>query len=61
MKKDIVKVTCYGTTKEYERQDAIKKFLEGMMFCDGSEKERYTNIYLGLIQGYKEVSDGEEF
>ena len=26
-----------------------------------AEKERYTNIYLGLIQGYKEVSDGEEF
>jgi hypothetical protein len=59
--KDIVKVTCYGTTKEYERQDAIKKFLEGMMFCEGSERERYVNIYLGLMKGCKEVSDVEEF
>lgn len=59
--KDIVKVTCYGTTKEYERKEAIKRFLEGMMCSEGSERERYTNIYLGLLQGLKEVSDGEEF
>lgn len=56
--KDIVKVTCYGTTKEYERQEAINKFLVGIMMCEGSERERYMNIYLGLIQGLKEVNDG---
>ena len=56
--KDSVKITCYGETKIWDsRQDAIREFIEGMVCCEGSEKERYTNIYLQLISGCKECSD----
>ena len=59
-KLDSVKVTCYGTTKVWDnREDAIKEFHEGMMCCEGSERERYTNIYLQLIDGCTECSDVE--
>ena len=57
-KLDAVKITCYGQTKVWDdRQEAIKEFLEGMACCDGSEKERYTNIYLQLIEGCTECED----
>lgn len=54
---DPVQVTCYGQTKTWERKDAINFFLEGMMSSDGSERERYANIYCQLVAGYKIVSD----
>lgn len=56
-KKDLVTVTCYGKTKTWERKDAIAFFLEGMRYCDGAERDRYTNIYLQLIDGAKEAYD----
>ena len=55
--KDAVKVTCYGKTEVMERKDAIKEFFEGMMCCEGSERERYTNIYCQLVEGLNEVYD----
>jgi len=55
--KDPVVVTCGFKTKVWERQEAIDFFLEGMMWCEGSERDRYTNIYLQLIEGAKEASD----
>lgn len=54
---DPVKVTCYGQTKTWERKDAIEFFLEGMRWCEGAERDRYTNIYLQLIDGAKEAFD----
>ena len=55
--RDMVEVTCYGTTKLYERQQAIREFLIAMQVCEGSEKERYANIYCGLVRGKKVVCD----
>jgi len=57
MKNDIVYVTCYGKREKYKRQDAIKEFLEAMRCSEGSECERYTNVYFGLLDGLTEVSD----
>lgn len=57
MKNNMVKVTCYGRTKEMKRNDAIKLYKEGVECCDGSEKERYMNILIGLMDGKAEVSD----
>ena len=54
---DLVVVTCYGTQKVWERKDAIAFFLQGMRECDGAERERYTDIYIQLIDGAKESSD----
>lgn len=54
---DPVKVTCYGQTKVWERKDALDFFLEGAWQCDGSEAERYFNIYYQLLHGAKEAVD----
>ena len=57
-KLDAVKITCYGETKIWDdRQEAIKEFLEGMACCEGSERDRYTNIYMQLIAGCTECED----
>ena len=56
--KDLVKVTCYGTTETMERQKAISFYLDCMYNSEGAERDRYTNIYLKLLQGYKVVDDG---
>ena len=55
--RDMVEVTCYGTTKLYERQQAIREFLIAMQVCEGSEKERYANIYCELVRSKKVVCD----
>ena len=49
-------ITCYGETKEYpesQRKKMIKEFEIAMLCCDGSEAERYRNIYGDLIAGEK--------
>lgn len=59
MKDDIVVVTCYGNTKEYNREEAIDHFTEGMLWCDpgSSEFSRYANIVSQLRCGCTFVSD----
>ena len=55
---DKVTTICYGAAKEWDdRWDAIDFFTEGVMACDGSEKERYTNILLKLMAGEEVCSD----
>lgn len=56
-KSDIVVVTCYGQQEVMERRDALAKYKEGILCCEGSERDRYTDIYLQLIDGAKEASD----
>ena len=55
---DVVTIKCYGTTKTYERQKALDKFFEGMMMCEGAERDRYTNIFIALKCGEKNI-DGD--
>lgn len=55
-------ITCYGKTKRYpeSKREAMKKeYMMGMAMCDGSEKDRYTNIYMDLVNGKKEYMDTE--
>lgn len=54
---DIVTIVCYNKTRKMPRQEAIKKFGEGMLVCEGSEAERYAQIYEQLLAGYKVCSD----
>ena len=45
-------ITSYGKTKEYpesQRKKMIKEFETAMLCCDGSEAERYRNIYGDLV------------
>ena len=50
-------ITCYRKKEEMTRKEAIDKYYEGMMYCDGSERERYTRIYCQLMEGFRQVSD----
>lgn len=55
-------ITCYGETKEYpesQRKKMIKEFEMAMFCCDGSEAERYRNIYRDLVAGEKKCVDTE--
>ena len=55
---DKVTTICYGQAREWDnRWDAIDFFKEGVMACDGPEKERYTNILLKLLAGETLCSD----
>ena len=54
---DMVEVTCYGTTKLYERQKAVREFRIAMQVCEGHEKERYTHIFCELVRGKNKISD----
>lgn len=54
---DTVEVTCYGTTKTYSRKEAMHNFWEGVLACEGSERDRYLSIYTGLKNGYSKVDD----
>lgn len=57
-KSEKVTTICYGKKTEWHsREEAENFFLEGMLACDGSEKERYTNIYLQLKEGRSTCSD----
>ena len=51
-KLDSVTITCYGSTEVWDsRAEAMKFYLEGMTACEGAERDRYTNIYLQLLEG----------
>ena len=57
-KLDSVKVICYGEEKVWPlRTDAIKFYLEAMAFSEGAERERYTRIYVQLIEGCEVCKD----
>lgn len=57
---DGVKTICYGEEILWEfRKDAVAFFLKGMAASEGSERQRYSNIYLKLIMGAKICDDSE--
>lgn len=57
-KPDAVKVRVYGKWKKFKsRIDAMNFFMEGMIACDGAERDRYTGIYFKLKGGATVVTD----
>lgn len=57
---DTFDITCYGKTTTYnesERGDMIREFCVAMASCEGSERDRYVNIYLDLVAGLKDCRD----
>ena len=58
--KETVKVICYGEEETWASREKAKQFyLECMTMSEGSERDRYTNIYLDLVEG-KTVCVDEE-
>ena len=53
-----ITTVCYGEEKNWEsREKAERFFLEGMVACEGSEQERYSNIYCKLQLGLNYCTD----
>ena len=50
-------MTCYRQKETMTRKEAIDKYYEGMMCCEGGEGERYQTIYCQLMEGLTNVSD----
>ena len=56
---DSVTVVCYGKTETWEDREEAKQFyLQAIAGTEGSERERYTNIYCALCDGAKICKDG---
>ena len=57
-KEKTVKTICYGEEQVWEsRRAAMDYFFDAMMGSDGSEKQRYTNVYTKLLMGWEVCSD----
>lgn len=55
-----VTVYCNGKEEQWEdRTEAERFYLEAMTSCEGSERDRYTNIYLAIKCGDKICRDEE--
>lgn len=56
-----VTTVCYGKVEKWDdRQEAKRHLLEAMMNSEGSERERYSNVYFGIIQGLDCCTDSEQ-
>lgn len=54
-----VDVICYGERTTWSsRDEAMNFYLTGMIMTDGSERERYADIYSELRMGKKVCTDG---
>lgn len=61
-KNDPVVVTCYGKTETWEsRADAMAFYMRAMAASEGSEFDRYKNIFDALVTGEKTCNDGDEW
>lgn len=60
-KLDSVKVICYGKEEVWDsRKEAADFYLKAIAGSEGSECERYTNIYTEILLGKMVCSDGVE-
>lgn len=53
-------INCNHELSMWDADIAKETFFEGMMVCDGSEKERYSNIFCGIVNGEKYINDGSD-
>jgi hypothetical protein len=60
-KLDSVTVICYGKSKLWDdRKEAERFYFEAMNSTEGSERERYSNIYCDIISGKEVCKDESE-
>ena len=53
-----ITVKCYGELKNYNtKEEAMKFFLECMAWSEGSERDRYSQIFTQLARGLEYCSD----
>lgn len=57
-----VTVTCYRkSTVWVTRNNAMAFYRDAMACSEGCERERYTNVFMDLLDGLMECSDGMEW
>ena len=57
---DGVTTVCYGKVQEWDdRSEARNFFLNAMMNSEAAERERYANIYFGIVRGQDYCTDIE--
>lgn len=57
-----IRITCYCETETWTDREKAKAFyMEAMANSEGSERERYTNIYMQLCEGRTDCNDEEEY
>ena len=55
-----IKTLCYGSIKEFNSIKEAKDFyLDCYYGSEGCERERYSNILMGILDGQKFVYDDE--
>lgn len=55
-----ITTVCYGKEDTWETKKAAEQFfLQAMMGSDGSERDRYINIYIKLQMGMDFCTDDE--
>lgn len=52
-----VMVTSYRNTETLTRGEALNKYFEGAVVCDGCESERYFFIVTQLLEGHVHCYD----
>lgn len=58
MDERVIEICCGNQIEQWRSRDlAMGFYLEGAMACDGSESERYMNIYSQLMHGSYECCD----
>lgn len=58
--KGTVRTVCYDTEDIWKSREQAKQFfLKAMAGSEGSERERYTNIYMKLMMGMTDCDDSE--
>ena len=59
---DGVITVCYGKVHEWDdRSEARNFFLNAMINSEGAERERYANVYFGIIRGQDFCTDSETY
>lgn len=54
-----VTVVCYNQVEKFKsRKDAIDKYYEGAVVCEGCESERYWHVFSDLMDGLLVATDG---
>lgn len=58
-KKNLITVVCYDQVEYWHsRKNALDFYRRGILDCEGSERDRYVNVYLSLEDELDVASDG---
>ena len=55
----MIQIVCYNEVERWHRRSNARKFYyEGVMCCEGSERDRYVEILRQLDAGLDVITDG---